>query len=350
MSAARFLAVLLAVMLAVSQQAEAGGKYVYEVFILGWGSAGEAINHRGQIAGRGGGHAFLYANGMVTDLGTLPGNTESAALGINRQGQVVGSAFGLNQPTRAFLYSGGLMRDIGSLAGGDTTAMDINDAGHVVGISVLQVTFPFAFLYKDGLMRNLGSLPGSDRSGATAINNRGEIAGTSGVGPSQGPNGNQAHAVVWKNGHIHDLGTLGGLNSIGQDINDLGQVVGYSTFAGGDFPNENYGGFIWANGKMRDIGAPPGGNQALPLAINNLGQVVGGYNRSGEGRTFLYSRQGGMRDLSSLVNPSRGWTIVYASDINDRSQITGVGCDYSGSCVAVRLDPWYLHRKKFSSE
>jgi probable HAF family extracellular repeat protein len=340
-------AIVLASALATSPTAEATPTYPYKVVVLGAGSGsyGNAINKQGQVAGRlipgAGDHAFLYANGVLTDLGSLPGNDGSLANGINNKTQVVGNTFGLNQASRAFAWSSGVMRDIGSLAGGVTQANDINDAGAIVGSSVLQVHYPFAFLYKDGLMRNLGSLPGSDRSSASAINHWGVIAGTSGVGPSQGPNGNQSHAVIWKNGHIRDLGTLGGLNSYGHDINELGQVTGYSSYAGGDYPNDHYGGFVWTNGRMRDIGAPPGGNQVQPHAINNLGQVVGLYHRSGQERAFLYGYLGGIHDLNTLVDPAQGWWLVSAHDINDWGQITGMGCTPSGFCTAVRLDPWY---------
>jgi len=36
-------------------------------------------------------HAFLYKNGVMTDLGTLNGYPFSAANSINAQGQIVGS-------------------------------------------------------------------------------------------------------------------------------------------------------------------------------------------------------------------------------------------------------------------
>jgi probable HAF family extracellular repeat protein len=337
-------AVLLATTLAASSTAEATQKYAYKVVALGAGpgSYATAVNNAGQVAGRlipvAGDHAFLYSNGVLTDLGTLPGYEGSLALGINKASQVVGTSFGLGKLGRAFVYSGGTMRDIGTLAGGTTAAMDINDAGDIVGYSVLQQHFQFAFLYRDGLMRNLGSLPGSDRSVALAINNKGEIAGSSGVGQSEGPNGNRAHAVLWKHWHIRDLGTLGGLNSYGQDINERGQVVGYSTFAGGDGPDQVYGGFIWSKGKMRNIGAPRGGTRVMPLAINLRGQAVGMYVGSNQQRAFLYGYRGRMHDLTALVDPAQGWTITSAYDINDAGQIAGEACDQSLMCTAVRLD------------
>jgi len=60
---------------------------------LGWGSA-SSVNHAGQIVGYGAAHGethgFLWYQGKATDLGTLPNDTYSQAIGINRDGQAVG--------------------------------------------------------------------------------------------------------------------------------------------------------------------------------------------------------------------------------------------------------------------
>src|SRR5262245_5530963 len=54
-----------------------------------------AINERGQIVGWSATpsqeiHAVLWQDGMVTDLGTLPGDNLSWAMAINDRGQIVG--------------------------------------------------------------------------------------------------------------------------------------------------------------------------------------------------------------------------------------------------------------------
>src|SRR5689334_15941205 len=70
-----------------------------------------AINDAGQVGGAlygGKAHAFLYSNGVLTDLSILEGWDESYALGMNRFGQLVG-AFNLGSvaTNQAFLYSAG---------------------------------------------------------------------------------------------------------------------------------------------------------------------------------------------------------------------------------------------------
>ena len=67
----------------------AWGEAIYTITDLGGGEA-DGINASGQVVGQNAvDHAFLYSNGVMTDLGTF-GGTSSAAYGINSSGQVVG--------------------------------------------------------------------------------------------------------------------------------------------------------------------------------------------------------------------------------------------------------------------
>lgn len=104
--------------------------------LLDGGSYGYAINDNGQITGASNiGHAFLYSNGSMTDLGTLGGGAgSSVGNDINASGQVVGYS-----GSHAFLYSGGTMYDLNRLVSSGLrpnvvlhTASAINDSGWIV--------------------------------------------------------------------------------------------------------------------------------------------------------------------------------------------------------------------------
>jgi hypothetical protein len=51
-------------------------------------------------------HAFLWRNGVMTDLGTL-GYPESESASINSQGQIVGSSFVFEGPSRGLIWENG---------------------------------------------------------------------------------------------------------------------------------------------------------------------------------------------------------------------------------------------------
>jgi probable HAF family extracellular repeat protein len=118
---------------------------------------------------------------------------------------------------------------------------------------------------------------------------------------------------------IRDLGTLGGRQSVVAGINGRGQVVGWSTTAGG-----LRHAFLWEKGRMRDLGALPGDRYSEAVAINDRGQVVGNSWNKGDAPYHLLSRaflweNGRMRDLGSLP----GHSYSEAVGINERGQVVG---------------------------
>jgi len=85
--------------------------------------------------------AFLYRNGVRTDLGTL-GGASSEARGINEQGEVVGTAQNAAGQPRAFLWRNGEMTDLNTLIPPGTgwileSAAGISDGGQIVGYGTL---------------------------------------------------------------------------------------------------------------------------------------------------------------------------------------------------------------------
>lgn len=108
-----------------------------------------AINQQGDIVGFAGQpgddpdnpqlHAFLWTRqDGIQDLGALPGDVYSEAHGINERCQVVGISCDAAGSCRAFLWQNGVMTDLNTLVGAGytdvlTTAQDINDLGEITG-------------------------------------------------------------------------------------------------------------------------------------------------------------------------------------------------------------------------
>jgi probable HAF family extracellular repeat protein len=115
---------------------------------------------------------------------------------------------------------------------------------------------------------NIGTLGGSNGSGGD-INNLGQVTGSSYI-----TGDSEQHAFVWNptTNIMTDLGTLGGSSSSGGGINDLGQVTGSSSIAGGSYSHA----FVWdpTTNIMTDLGAP-GSIYSGGSAINDAGQVAG---------------------------------------------------------------------------
>jgi probable HAF family extracellular repeat protein len=114
----------------------------------GGGNLALNINDFGQVVGNSdlagdkANHAFLWSSGKgMRDLGTLPGDAMSAALGINDDGKVVGVSLDANFNPRAFVWQHGAMTDLNSLIPTSSTlylliACSINTDGQIVGIGI----------------------------------------------------------------------------------------------------------------------------------------------------------------------------------------------------------------------
>ena len=181
--------------------------------------------------------------GQIQQLPNYPGDPDSASTGINDKGQVIGisgicqNAVGNQSAKHALLWQHGTVTNLGNLGGmAWNTPMAINNRGQIVGFSDLkgdqdgQDPNFHAFLWtKERGIQDLGTLPGDAISEALGINEQGQV-----VGVSYGAGFTNPRAFIWQNGVMTDLNTLIPSNSslylqVGQEINDLGEIVGDAT-------------------------------------------------------------------------------------------------------------------------
>lgn len=131
-----------------------------------------------ETAGR---RAFRYANGTLTDLGALPGGSNSYGFGINSAGVAVGSSNeSTNRLLHAVIYSGGNVIDIDP-TGTASQANGINTAGTVVGTNSANRAFVYTaaggLVDLNTVVTNLAASGFVTLTAATAINDAGQIVG-----------------------------------------------------------------------------------------------------------------------------------------------------------------------------
>jgi len=281
---------------------------------------------------------FASQNGVLTNLGTLPGGYNSFANSINASGAIVGtSENGETDPLLGIpechpvLWKDGGVVDLGTLGGYEGLALAVNNHGQVVGIATDAVPDSFpgfpngipwgaqsrAFRWQNGTIQDLGTLGGTDATSAF-VNDHGQIAGMSytnstinpatGI-PTQDP-------FLWDDGKLLDLGTLGGTFGFPNGINNHGEVVGQSNLVG----DSNYHPFLWKRGLLMDLGTL-GGDKGFASSVNDTGEIVGRADLQGSEihHAFLW-KHGTMTDLGI---PPGGGPCSTAYSINSKGQIVG---------------------------
>jgi probable HAF family extracellular repeat protein len=326
-------------------------------------SSARGMNGSGQVVGAsssadGANHAFLWdrATGM-RDLGTL-GGAQSVAAAVNAAGQVVGTSLTPDGTSRAFLWESDRgMRELRLPPGYESaSADDINDRGQIVGTAsafcsdgesaatalrtraATRPTIPHAAMRAageeevplcltraihwepDGEPAELAGLGAEGLTLAGAINNAGQVTGI-GVGPGA----ESGRALLWEPGAgPMELGTLGGDASLAVDINDAGQVVGFS-----ERESNGAHAFVWGRGTgLTDLGTLPGHDVSFALAINDAGHVVGESSRIEQAsHGFFLHPDAGMVDLGEGFAPV---------DLNDAGQVVGT-LDDQALLVTLRV-------------
>lgn len=349
--------------------------------LYGNNSLGYGVNGSGQVAGYSNTansgsssfHAFLSgAAGAapLQDLQSLGGIYGSSyGYAVNDAGQVAGASDTNTGQGHAFLSgpNGGPLQDLGTLPGGtNSSGLGVNDSGQVTGQSdfpnrqahasaprvrqagfrllSVRATPTHAFLSdpNGGPLHDLGTLPGGYYSIGDAVNDSGQVAGSADTGT-----GSQGHAFLSaaNGGALRDLGTLSGQpysTSSGLGVNSIGQVAGASDTATG--PKHAF--LSGPNGNaLQDLGTLPGGTNSQADSVNDSGQVVGfstSDSRDGRAHAFLYSN-GVMTDLNALLPANSGITLLEATHVSNSGYITGFGfLAADGNLRAFLLKPGTL--------
>lgn len=383
------IGLLLAVTPLAAQQWKNNPPSKFYVFNLGTPGGGTvamaaSINNVGWVAGdayQAGNtseHAELWL-GSPFDLGTLGGpnsavgwpnkNDRDEIAGIAETGETnplkeAWSCALANFPTitnqicLGFTWQDGVMSPLAPLPGGlDSYAAAANNYGQVVGWAENGVHDPTcntpqvlqfeAVVWgpNSGEVAQLHPLPPDPDSAATAINDKGQVVGISGICSNAVGGASAMHAVLWENGTPMNLGNFdGGMAwNTPTAINNRGQVVGF-----GNLPNTPAGefnpiAFLWTREHhIQEI--PPLGTDANNIAwgMNDNEQVVGNSctdNTFSNCRAFLW-QNGSAVDLNKLIVSDSSLHLILANDINDHGEIVGYAVDASnGETVAFLAVP-----------
>jgi probable HAF family extracellular repeat protein len=148
------------------------------------GSHGEDVNDAGTAVGTlfddpHGSAPFMYANGVLTVLPSVPTAAETSADAISDTGQIAGQTF---DPLGIVLWDGTSWHPVATPGLVEPEIHDMNDCAQIVGAHhPVQFFIPHAFLIAHGTAVDLNSqIPSGSgwRLGvATAINDAGEIVG-----------------------------------------------------------------------------------------------------------------------------------------------------------------------------
>lgn len=222
--------------------------------------------------------------------------------------------------------SGYTVTDLGAIPKSDYApgALALNDCGQVVG------GFGHAFLWDKGRAKDLGTLLAQDPSDcqssiAQAINNRGQVVGTSGSFLPIMLSGQDVRGFLFDGRALRFLTRPGQFDQFDPAaINDRGQIVGED--------RHTWRGFFYAGGRVTVLGTLsrlPNGNYSAAQSLNRQGQVAGWStvsDRHHQGGLAVHAvlwrphgRSCRARDLGTLP----GWKDSFACGINDRGEVAG---------------------------
>lgn len=326
----------LASMLIVGLMLRAGGEVGHaggDVFTtiddpgasLNEGTAAVGINQQGDIVGSYGApngrrSGFLLQRGHFVTL-TYPhpatgGMAGTFVTGINTQGEIVGSYLDWASHLHGFLWRQGRytpLDDPRAGATGSTQAWGINAHGDIVGAFVGTNRHLHGFLLRQGRYSTLDDPRAAPSLGsvATGINARGEISGY------YLDRTRTVHGFLLRQNRYSTLDdpraqTGAFLGTFAYGINDQGDTVGSFSegSADGDRSRGDHG-FVWHQGQFLAIDHPEAGTNGYRhtrvYGMNDVGDVVGSYTDGGfrtHGFTYGVTFAAQLAQGSSTILPA----------------------------------------------
>jgi probable HAF family extracellular repeat protein len=324
---------------------------------LGWISGGANLASNTSV------HAALWV-GVPIDLGTFGGpNSNVAWPNHSTKGEIAGIAetpdmnplgeawscsaffFGADgYICRGFAWQDGVMSELPTLGGYDGYAAGVNNQGRVVGWAENTVHDPTcsgsqvlqfeAVIWGPRLnqMTQLPPLPPDPDSAATAINDKDQVVGISGLCSVAVGGASAAHALLWENGVPINLGNIGGQAwNTPVALNNRGQIVGFANTSGDENAPLSPTAFIWTKASgMKSIAPYATDTNDIAFDVNEKGQIVGqSFNaNSGASRAFFW-QDNALSDLNTLVIQPTSLYLTLAQGINDSGEIAGTAIDTS---------------------
>lgn len=282
--------------------------------------------------------SYLWANGQITTLPALQGQGRSIARAMSADGLIGGSCgpFETLVPT---LWRHGVPEVLQVFGTDLADIMDMSPNGNICGYAraFAEQTAWHGFAFIDGQLHDIGPTPFNDLSSADAINDDGVVA------LSWRTQRDRFAPFLWDASHgMRELPTLGGLQAGTTDINNLGEVVGWSENGRVDPISGNHFKIPvrWeADGRIETLPIPTGYPGGQVNGISETGVAVGEVSQFDlppfRGVIWLGGEVHILNDTTTLP---AGWNIHTASDINDRGEIL-VQVEMNGQFRAAVLRP-----------
>lgn len=228
--------------------------------------------------------AVEWANsGTPTILASLNYSLGAQATGINDSGEIIGFKENFNgQGDKSFKVQGTAITQLPVLPNGgfNADALGVSSNGFIAGDADSDASSRQAVEWNpSGAITALPQPANTFQSQAFAVDSSGVAVGDAILTPD-----NKSHAMMWANGTATELspGTLIGLNSVANSINDSGVIVG-----GGNAGH----GFVYQNGTMTDLNtliAPTAGLTLFSATgINSKGVIAGSATLNGKNVGYI---------------------------------------------------------------